>query len=148
MTAALAREAFGAEFLGADGFLNSPTYGLPPQFMVQALQGCIARWQAGTMEVPSFDEDVRAGRAGYAALTGVPANSVVSVNHTPGAAWTEYALTNTIVGQYFLLKLEQTTLSGNPGGREFRFGAPLGQAPTRSRSHLCLPARRTGTWCW
>ena len=31
MTAVLAREAFGAEFVGADGFLNSPTYGLPPQ---------------------------------------------------------------------------------------------------------------------
>src|SRR5258705_3985813 len=77
MTAVLVREAYGAEFVGADGFLNSPTYGLPPQFMVQALQGCIARWQAGTMEVPSFDEDVRAGRAGYAALTGVPVDLVV-----------------------------------------------------------------------
>jgi selenocysteine lyase/cysteine desulfurase len=76
MTPAPAREAFGAEFVGADGFLNSPTYGLPPRFMVQALQGCIARWQAGTMEVPVFDEDVRAGRAGYAALTGVPVDSV------------------------------------------------------------------------
>ena len=76
MTAVLAREAFGAEFVGADGFLNSPTYGLPPRFMVDALQDCIARWQAGTMEVPLFDEDVRAGRAGYAALTGVPVDSV------------------------------------------------------------------------
>jgi len=76
MTTVLAREAFGAEFVGADGFLNSPTYGLPPQFMVDALQDCIARWQAGTMEVPAFDDDVRAGRAGYAALTGVPVDSV------------------------------------------------------------------------
>ncbi|MDT5284467.1 MAG: hypothetical protein QOJ20_5662, partial [Mycobacterium sp.] len=76
MTAVLAREAFGAEFVGADGFLNSPTYGLPPQFMVGALQDCIALWQVGTMEVPRFDEDVRAGRAGYAALTGAPVDSV------------------------------------------------------------------------
>jgi selenocysteine lyase/cysteine desulfurase len=76
MTAVLAREAFGAEFVGADGFLNSPTYGLPPHFMVEALHDCIARWQAGRMEVPSFDEDVRAGRAGYAALVGVPVDSV------------------------------------------------------------------------
>ena len=76
MTAVLVREAFGAEFLGADGFLNSPTYGLPPRFMVDALQDCIARWQAGTMDVPLFDEDVRAGRTGYAALTGVPVDSV------------------------------------------------------------------------
>lgn len=76
MTAARTREAFGAEFIGADGFLNSPTYGLPPLFMVDALQDCIARWQAGTMEVPLFDEDVQSGRAGYAALTGVPVDSV------------------------------------------------------------------------
>jgi selenocysteine lyase/cysteine desulfurase len=76
MTATLAREAFGAEFAGADGFLNSPTYGLPPQFLVDALQQCITAWQAGTMEASSFDEPVRAGRSGYAALTGVPVESV------------------------------------------------------------------------
>ncbi|HJT90679.1 MAG TPA: aminotransferase class V-fold PLP-dependent enzyme [Mycobacterium sp.] len=76
MTAVLAREAFGAEFVGADGFLNSPTYGLPPRFMVEALQDCIVGWQSGTMEVPQFDDDVRSGRAGYAALTGVPVDSV------------------------------------------------------------------------
>lgn len=68
----MTREAFGAEFLGADGFLNSPTYGLPPQFLVDALLDCIGKWQNGTMDVPSFDEHVAAGRAGYAALTGVP----------------------------------------------------------------------------
>ena len=72
----MTREAFGAEFLGADGFLNTPTYGLPPQFLVDALLEVIGRWQNGTMDVPSFDEHVRAGRAGYAALTGVPVDSV------------------------------------------------------------------------
>jgi selenocysteine lyase/cysteine desulfurase len=76
MTAAAAREAFGAEFAGAEGFLNSPTYGLPPRFLVDALADCIGRWQGGTMDVPSFDEDVRAGREGYAALTGLPVGSV------------------------------------------------------------------------
>ena len=78
------REAFGAEFAGADGFLNSPTYGLPPQFMVDALQDCITQWQAGTMEVPSFDESVRGGRAGYAALTRVPVDSVVMAGNVSG----------------------------------------------------------------
>lgn len=77
MTAVSAREAFGAEFVGADGFLNTPTYGLPPRFLIDALQDCISQWQAGTMDVPSFDELVRAGRAGYAALAGVPVDSVV-----------------------------------------------------------------------
>jgi selenocysteine lyase/cysteine desulfurase len=71
-----AREAFGAEFVGAEGFLNSPTYGLPPRFLIDALQECIAGWQAGTMEASSFDEPVRAGRAAYAALAGVPVDSV------------------------------------------------------------------------
>jgi selenocysteine lyase/cysteine desulfurase len=70
------REAFGAEFVGAAGFLNSPTYGLPPRFLVDALQDCIGHWQAGTMDVPSFDNHVRDGRAGYAALTGLPVDSV------------------------------------------------------------------------
>lgn len=76
MTAVLPREAFGAEFVGAEGFLNTPTYGLPPRFVIDALQDCISAWQAGTMDVPSFDEQVAAGRAGYAALTGVPVDSV------------------------------------------------------------------------
>ena len=76
MTAVLAREAFGAEFVGADRFLNTPTYGLPPQFLVDGLQDCMAKWQAGTMEASSFDEPARAARAGYAALTGVPVDAV------------------------------------------------------------------------
>jgi selenocysteine lyase/cysteine desulfurase len=71
-----AREAFGAEFVGADGFLNSPTYGLPPRFLIDALQDCITQWQTGTMEVPLFDDYVRFGRVGYATLTGVPVESV------------------------------------------------------------------------
>ena len=81
----MTREAFGAEFLGADGFLNSPTYGLPPQFLVDALLDCIGRWQNGTMDVPSFDEHVAAGRAGYAALTGVSVDSV-AMSSTVSAA--------------------------------------------------------------
>jgi selenocysteine lyase/cysteine desulfurase len=70
------RSAFGAEFVGAEGFLNSPTYGLPPTFLVDALQEHIGAWQAGTMHVPDFDEPVRRGRAAYAALAGVPVESV------------------------------------------------------------------------
>jgi selenocysteine lyase/cysteine desulfurase len=76
MTAVLAREAFGAEFVGADGFLNTPTYGLPPRFLIDALQDCITAWQAGTMDASSFDEPVSEGRAAYSALTGVPVDSV------------------------------------------------------------------------
>jgi selenocysteine lyase/cysteine desulfurase len=79
------REAFGAEFAGAEGFLNSPTYGLPPRFMIDALQDCIAQWQAGTMDVPLFDGCVRDGRAGYAALTRVPVDTVVMAGNVSAA---------------------------------------------------------------
>jgi selenocysteine lyase/cysteine desulfurase len=70
------RSAFGAEFVGAAGFLNSPTYGLPPTFLIDGLTDRIGEWQAGTMNVPSFDESVRRGRAAYAALVGTAVESV------------------------------------------------------------------------
>lgn len=70
------RSAFGTEFPGAPGFLNSPTYGLPPMFLSDALASSLAEWQAGTMHAPSFDEPVRRGREAYAALVGAPAESV------------------------------------------------------------------------
>lgn len=76
MTSGGLREAFGAEFAAADGYLNTPTYGLPPEFLVRAMQDCLAGWRAGTMDPVAFDEPVRAARAGYAALAGVPVDSV------------------------------------------------------------------------
>jgi selenocysteine lyase/cysteine desulfurase len=63
--------------VGAAGFLNSPTYGLPPVFLIDALNRCLGEWQTGTMDVPSFDESVRRGRAAYAELVGVGVESVV-----------------------------------------------------------------------
>jgi selenocysteine lyase/cysteine desulfurase len=77
MTSAPSRRAFGAEFVGAEGFLNSATYGLPPRFMIDALHRCIDQWRSGTMDVPSFDAHVRAGREAYAALIGLPVEAVV-----------------------------------------------------------------------
>jgi selenocysteine lyase/cysteine desulfurase len=72
----MTRTAFGAEFDGAEGFLNSPTYGLPPVSMLDGLRQCIADWSAGSMDATGFDEPVSRGRAGYAALVGVPVESV------------------------------------------------------------------------
>ncbi|MDV3125533.1 aminotransferase class V-fold PLP-dependent enzyme [Mycobacterium sp. 21AC1] len=79
------REAFGAEFAGAEGFLNSPTYGLPPQFLLEAVHRCVADWGSGTMDATSFDEPVRLGRGGYAALVGVPAESVTMAGSVSAA---------------------------------------------------------------
>ncbi len=73
-----AREAFGAQFAGAPGFLNSPTYGLPPQFVVDALIRCIGDWQAGNLSAEAFDESVLSGRSGYAELVGVDVDSVAA----------------------------------------------------------------------
>ncbi|GAS88563.1 aminotransferase class V-fold PLP-dependent enzyme [Mycolicibacterium brisbanense] len=79
------RTAFGAEFAGAEGFLNTPTFGLPPQFLLDALHGCLGEWQAGTMQAASFDDPVRAGRAGYAQLAGVPVESVAMAGNVSAA---------------------------------------------------------------
>jgi selenocysteine lyase/cysteine desulfurase len=70
------RHAFGAEFPGAVGFLNSPTYGLPPTFLTDELSEHLTQWQAGTMAPPSFDEHVLRGRTAYSALTGTRTDSV------------------------------------------------------------------------
>ena len=70
------RSAFGAQFVGAAGFLNSSTYGLPPTFMLDGLTERMGEWQAGTMDVPSFDQSVDRGRAAYADLVGVAVDSV------------------------------------------------------------------------
>jgi selenocysteine lyase/cysteine desulfurase len=85
VTTITARQAFGAEFVGAEGFLNSPTYGLPPQFLFEALQDCMRSWQAGTMDAAAFDEPVAAGRAGYAALVGSPVDSVAMAGNVSAA---------------------------------------------------------------
>ncbi|BCI51487.1 aminotransferase class V [Mycolicibacterium litorale] len=80
-----ARHAFGAEFTGAAGFLNSPTYGLPPTFLMRALHDCLAAWQAGTLDARSFDQPVRDARAGYATVVGVPAESVAMAGSASAA---------------------------------------------------------------
>lgn len=73
----MSRVAFGAQFVGAAGYLNSATYGLPPTFVSTALREHLTEWESGDMNPAEFDEPTRIARAGYAALVGVPADSVV-----------------------------------------------------------------------
>jgi selenocysteine lyase/cysteine desulfurase len=70
------REAFGAEFVGADGFLDTPTYGLPPRFVAEGLRHCVQSWEQGELEVSTFDEPMRTSRAAYASLIGVDKRQV------------------------------------------------------------------------
>lgn len=64
----MAREAFGARFVGADGFLDTPTFGLPPRFTAEALRDCVRSWEDGRLQVRDFDEPIRASRGAYASL--------------------------------------------------------------------------------
>jgi hypothetical protein len=59
-----------------------------------------------------------------AADPGTSPNEVIALNPNSGnPVWTRYLLSNQLRGRYFLLYLEQTTLTGNPGGSEMRLGA-------------------------
>ncbi|HXI69327.1 MAG TPA: LamG-like jellyroll fold domain-containing protein [Verrucomicrobiae bacterium] len=61
---------------------------------------------------------------------GSPAGVVsVVTGNSSGAFWNEFALTNHVSGRYFLLKMEQSSPNGNPGGRELRLGVFVGQPP-------------------
>jgi selenocysteine lyase/cysteine desulfurase len=67
----VSRITFGAEFDGAEGFLDTPSCGLPPRFVADAVRETIDVWQTGALDLASFDDSVRASRAGYASLVGV-----------------------------------------------------------------------------
>lgn len=72
----MARDAFGAQFVGADGFLDTPTFGLPPRFTADALRDCMRSWEEGRLQVGAFDEPIRASRAAYASLIGADESRV------------------------------------------------------------------------
>ena len=65
------REAFGVEFVGAQGFLDTPAYGLPPRFVAEALCDCVRSWEQGGLEASAFADRAAASRAAYAALSGM-----------------------------------------------------------------------------
>jgi selenocysteine lyase/cysteine desulfurase len=58
------------------GFLNTASYGLPPQPAWEALQAALADWQVGATSWEGWDEATGAARAGFARLVGVPATDV------------------------------------------------------------------------
>lgn len=72
----MAREAFGAQFVGADGFLDTPTFGLPPRFTADAMRDCVRAWEEGRLQIRDFDEPMRASRAAYASLIGADEHRV------------------------------------------------------------------------
>ena len=84
------------------------------------LVGAISIWSSDTTPFTAADPGTN------------PANTVALTNDVnTGAVWNEYALTNTLHGQYFLLRLDEKTPGdgGNPGGRELRLGQFITRPP-------------------
>lgn len=70
------RTAFGREFSGAAGFLNSAAYGLPPTDVAAAQRALLDDWEAGTLSPQGFDWSVAAARSAFASLTGTAPEDV------------------------------------------------------------------------
>ncbi|MFF0144886.1 selenocysteine lyase/cysteine desulfurase [Amycolatopsis sulphurea] len=68
--------AFGAEFAVPAGYLNTPSIGVPPAPVADAVERAVARWRTGQDTPGGFDEAVARSRQGFARLAGVPADRV------------------------------------------------------------------------
>src|SRR5262245_54145184 len=58
-------------------YLNTATYGLPPQPAWEALQGALADWHGGRTSFEPWMESTEVARREYAALTGAASEDVV-----------------------------------------------------------------------
>jgi selenocysteine lyase/cysteine desulfurase len=58
------------------GWLNTASYGLPPQPAWEALQAALADWRVGATSWEGWDEATAAARAGFARLVGVSSADV------------------------------------------------------------------------
>ncbi|MEV0394943.1 aminotransferase class V-fold PLP-dependent enzyme [Polymorphospora rubra] len=72
MELAVARELWRPE----PGWLNTASYGLPPQPAWDAMQAALADWRVGRTSWEGWDESVGRSRAAFARLVGVPAADV------------------------------------------------------------------------
>jgi selenocysteine lyase/cysteine desulfurase len=58
------------------GYLNTDSYGLPPQPAWEALQAALADWRQGRTSWEPWAETVEGSRAAFARLTGLPPEDV------------------------------------------------------------------------
>lgn len=70
------RHAFGAVFDVPDGYLNTPSIGIPPAHGADAVEAIVRRWRSGAGLPTDFDADVDTARGAFARLIGVPADRV------------------------------------------------------------------------
>ncbi|HVV09540.1 aminotransferase class V-fold PLP-dependent enzyme [Amycolatopsis sp.] len=64
------------EFDVPDGYLNTPSIGIPPAHVAGAVAAAVGRWRAGIDSPPDFDESIAVSRQGFGDLIGVPADRV------------------------------------------------------------------------
>ncbi|MDD7937108.1 aminotransferase class V-fold PLP-dependent enzyme [Actinomycetospora lutea] len=70
------RHAFGTTF-DVDGvYLNTPSIGVPPRPVVDAVSAAVTAWGRAETSPPQFDGAVAAARAAFGQLTGFPVSSV------------------------------------------------------------------------
>ncbi|NIH84323.1 aminotransferase class V-fold PLP-dependent enzyme [Amycolatopsis granulosa] len=70
------RTAFGAGFAVPDGYLNTPSIGIPPAAVAGAVAGAVEAWRTGAAQPTDFEPLVARARQGFADLVGVPAGRV------------------------------------------------------------------------
>ncbi|KAA9161565.1 aminotransferase class V-fold PLP-dependent enzyme [Amycolatopsis acidicola] len=64
------------EFEVPDGYLNTPSIGLPPRHVADAVVRLVDRWRRGADSPPDFDEPVTFSRQGFGDLIGVPGDRI------------------------------------------------------------------------
>jgi len=68
--------AFDAEFAVPAGYLNTPSIGIPPAQVADAVEEAVGRWRRGEDTPPGFDHAVSVSREAFARLIGVPGERV------------------------------------------------------------------------
>ncbi|MET7992552.1 aminotransferase class V-fold PLP-dependent enzyme [Amycolatopsis sp. NPDC005232] len=68
--------AFGAEFAVPAGYLNTPSIGIPPEPVADAVAAAVQRWRVGADLPGGFDEAVARSREAFARLADVPTDRV------------------------------------------------------------------------
>lgn len=70
------RSAFGADFAIPDGYLNTPSVGIPPASVADAVAAAVEAWRTGAAAPADFDPLVARARQGFADLIGVPCDRI------------------------------------------------------------------------
>jgi selenocysteine lyase/cysteine desulfurase len=69
-------QMFGADFDVPAGYLNTPSIGIPPAHVADAVAESVERWRRGADSPPDFDDAVAVTREAFGQLIGVPGERV------------------------------------------------------------------------